>query len=210
MLWWAYTHREHHKHSDHAADPHSAKLYGFWYSHLGWITDTEHKHTDLSKVKDLTKYRELLFINKFYLLPPLVLALVIYFIGCVVNAPDEVLFSWNAGLSTLFVGFFLSTVILYHGTFSINSLMHKLGTKRYHTDDESRNSWILAIITLGEGWHNNHHYYQGSTRQGFFPWEVDITYYVLKLLSLFGIVYDLRPVPHKVKYAHLQNEGHRS
>lgn len=207
ILWWAYTHREHHKHSDTPKDPHSAKIYGFWYSHLGWITAKQHKITRLEQVKDLAKYPELRFLNQYYLLPPLVLAVGAYLWGCYANASHGNLFDFNAGWSTLWIGFFLSTVILYHGTFSINSLMHKLGKKRYPTSDESKNSLFLALLTLGEGWHNNHHYYASSARQGFFIWEIDITYYVLKILSWLGLVYDLRPVPAKVKYAHLKAQN---
>ena len=105
------------------------------------------------------------------------------------------------GFPTLVIGFFISTVILFHGTFSINSLSHMIGGKRYETGDESRNSFILALVTLGEGWHNNHHYYQVSARQGFFWWEIDITYYLLKILSYLGLIWDLKPVPNYIKYS---------
>lgn len=191
VLWWSAHHRVHHKHSDSPEDPHSMKLYGFWYSHLGWILGPDYDDTDLGQVKDLTKYPELVWISRHYILPPVTLAVLVYLLGYAVN---------GSGWSTLLVGFFLSTVLLYHGTFSINSIMHKFGRARYKTGDESKNSLWLALLSLGEGWHNNHHYYQSSTRQGFFWWEIDITYYVLKLLSFFGLVWDIRQVPDHVKY----------
>lgn len=112
----------------------------------------------------------------------------------------------SAGFSTLFIGFFLSTVILYHGTFSINSIMHKFGNQRYETGDESRNSVWLALLTMGEGWHNNHHYYEVASRQGFFWWEIDITWYILKVFSWFGLIWDLKGVPKHVKYS--KNKAH--
>jgi stearoyl-CoA desaturase (delta-9 desaturase) len=121
----------------------------------------------------------------------------VYLIGNKVNGTG--FFDWSAGLSTLFIGFFLSTILLFHGTFTINSLMHKIGKQRYKTGDQSRNSLILALVTLGEGWHNNHHYYQSAARQGFYWWEIDITYYIIRFLGLLGIVWDIRPVPVKVK-----------
>ncbi|TAF63140.1 MAG: acyl-CoA desaturase [Cytophagales bacterium] len=201
VLWWAAHHRDHHKHSDQPQDPHSAKIYGFWYSHVGWILSNDFITTNYKIIGDFSKFKEIRWIDKNYLLPPTVLGALVWFTGGLVNGG-----SWEGllteGWSTLVVGFFLSTVLLYHGTFSINSLMHKIGRKRYKTDDESRNSVWLALITLGEGWHNNHHYYQATARQGFFWWEIDITYYVLKVLSWLGLVWDLKGVPLHVKYAH--------
>jgi len=199
VLWWAAHHRDHHRHSDQPEDPHSMKLFGFLYSHVGWVLSNEHNSTDLKKVKDLTKFPELVFLNTYHLLPPILLGCIVFFVGGYYHQAEGMTFLAGAS-QTLIVGFFLSTVLLYHGTFLINSLMHKIGTARYKTNDESKNSLILALITLGEGWHNNHHYYQGSTRQGFFWWEIDISYYVLKLFSLMGLVWDLREVPEAVKY----------
>lgn len=195
-IWWAANHRIHHKHSDTPEDPHSAKIYGFWYAHIGWIMGPEHKPTRFDLIKDV-KEKELFWLNKYHWVPPVILAAVVYFVGNKVNGAGW--FDWQAGLSTLFIGFFLSTILLFHGTFTINSLMHKIGKPRYKTGDESKNNLILALVTLGEGWHNNHHYYQSATRQGFYWWEIDITYYVLRMLSLFGIVWDIRGVPQKVK-----------
>lgn len=197
ILWWACHHRDHHRYSDMPEDPHSMKLYGFWYSHVGWILSDEFNDTNFKKVKDLSKFPELVFLNTYHYLPPIILGVAVYLAGGFYHLSEGLTFA-QGGLSTLIVGFFTSTVLLYHGTFFINSIMHKVGRIRFKTNDESRNSLILALITLGEGWHNNHHYYQGSTRQGFYWWEVDISYYVLRALSLFGIVWDIREVPESV------------
>jgi stearoyl-CoA desaturase (delta-9 desaturase) len=178
-LWWAAHHRHHHKHSDRPEDIHSP-LRGFWWSHMGWIVCRKYRGTDLEAIKDFTKYPELLWLNKHYLVPPIMLGALCFALG---------------GWSALVTGFFLSTVLTYHGTFVINSLAHVMGRRRYVTTDTSRNSLVLALITLGEGWHNNHHYYQSTANQGFFWWEIDISYYVLRVLSMFGLVWDLRTPP---------------
>jgi stearoyl-CoA desaturase (Delta-9 desaturase) len=192
-LWWASTHRHHHQHSDQDEDIHSPRLKGFWWSHIGWITSKKNFPTDYSRIKDLAKFPELVWLNRHDFFVPLVLGFVIWGIGHWLEA------SWPAlGVTAgqLFVWcFFVSTVALMHGTFFINSLAHVFGRKRFKTDDDSRNSLLLAMITLGEGWHNNHHRYMHSARQGFYWWEIDISYYLLKVLSWFGIVWDLKPVP---------------
>lgn len=175
-LWWASHHRMHHKFSDLPGDIHSPKDGRLW-SHMGWILCHAHDDTEWRWMKDFAKFPELVWLNKYHLIPPLLLATSL---------------AWWGGLSMLLCGYFLSTAILYHGTFSINSLMHIWGERRYATTDTSRNNWILALITLGEGWHNNHHYYQSSTNQGFFWWEIDISYYVLKMLSWVGLTSCLR------------------
>jgi stearoyl-CoA desaturase (Delta-9 desaturase) len=195
VLWWAAHHRVHHKHSDTDKDPHSRKMLGFWESHLGWILSTEHEAMDESLVNDLRKFPELVWLDKYHLVPPIILGVVVYLLGCWVHGNG-----FSGGWSTLLVGFFLSTIVLYHATFAINSIMHWIGKARYDTGDESKNSFILALLSLGEGWHNNHHYYQSSTRQGFFWWEVDITYYCIRLLGLLGLVWDIREVPAHVQY----------
>ncbi len=177
-LWWAAHHRTHHKFSDKPGDPHNSRR-GFWYSHVGWILDRTGE-TDYAKVKDLAKYPELVLLNVVPNIASLTLGFAVW---------------WFMGWSGLFIAFGLSTVLLWHGTFTINSLCHMIGKPRYDADDDSKNSFLLAIITLGEGWHNNHHYFQGSTRQGFFWWELDITYYVLKVLSWVGLVWDLKAPP---------------
>jgi stearoyl-CoA desaturase (Delta-9 desaturase) len=180
ILWWAAKHRHHHRHSDSTEDVHSPRHHGFWYAHLGWIFRPRHGETDYAAVPDLARYPELRFLDRHQYLPAAVLAVGVWLV---------------AGWPGLVVGFFWSTVALYHGTFMINSLAHVYGRQRYVTGDDSRNNWWLALITLGEGWHNNHHAYQRSTRQGFRWWEVDPTFYALKALSWFRIVWDLGAPP---------------
>lgn len=199
-LWWASNHRIHHRYSDKPKDPHSNKLYGFWYSHIGWIVGPDYKETDYKGIKDFSKYPELVWLNKYHLVPPFMLMICVFLVGGYLNSGNTSGIIEN-GWSSLVVGFFTSTVILYHGTFTINSLTHMIGSKRYQSNDESRNSFILAIITMGEGWHNNHHYYQSSTRQGFFWWEIDMTYYILKMMSFVGLVKNLHPIPDNFKYS---------
>jgi stearoyl-CoA desaturase (delta-9 desaturase) len=184
VLWWASHHRHHHRHSDQPEDVHSVLQDGFWWSHVGWIVSKKYDQTDLSKVKDLARFPELRFLDRFHVLVPIAYATTLYLLG---------------GSFALFWGFFVSTSLLWHGTFTINSLTHVFGSQRYVTTDNSRNHLLLALITMGEGWHNNHHYYQRSVKQGFFWWEIDLTYYVLVVLSWFGLVWDLhKPPPHVV------------
>jgi stearoyl-CoA desaturase (delta-9 desaturase) len=183
VLWWAALHRHHHRHSDTEEDVHSPVHRSFFYSHVGWIFDKKHDRTRIDEVPDLAKYPELRFLDKHQLVPAILLAVLCFAID---------------GWPGLLIGFFLSTVFLYHGTFFINSLAHVHGKQRYLTGDDSRNNWWLAIITLGEGWHNNHHAYQRSTRQGFRWYEFDPTYYVLKALSWTGFVWDLGEPPAEV------------
>ncbi|MEL7146843.1 MAG: acyl-CoA desaturase [Bacteroidota bacterium] len=206
-LWWAGHHRVHHRTSDTLEDPHSMKHYGFWYSHVGWIVGPDYKETDYKIIQDYSKYPELVWLNKYYLVPPFILAITVMALGGIVNGGSIMTMFTSAGFSTLFIGFFLSTVVLYHGTFSINSIMHKFGKQRYESGDESKNSLWLALLTLGEGWHNNHHYYQVSARQGFFWWEIDITFYILKVFSWLGLVWDLKGVPDHIKYSKNKEEA---
>jgi stearoyl-CoA desaturase (delta-9 desaturase) len=183
VLWWAGHHRVHHKLSDQEGDVHSVLRDGFLWSHVGWILSRKHEETDQSKVRDLAKFPELVWLDRYWLVVPVSLGVGMFVVG---------------GWFTLVWGFFVSTVLLWHGTFTINSLTHMFGRRRYVTTDNSRNSMILALITMGEGWHNNHHYYQRSARQGFFWWEVDPTYYVLRLFAALGLVWDLQPPPQHV------------
>ncbi len=178
-LWWAGTHRRHHRFSDHEGDPHSPKD-GWYYSHQGWVFDSRWEGTPSDVIKDFARYPELVWLNKNHWVPPLVLAV---FCGVV------------GGFAGLVWGFVVSTTLLWHGTYLVNSLAHLWGSRRYETTDTSRNNLFIALITCGEGWHNNHHHYQASARNGFFWWEVDVTWYVLKTLSWFGIVWDLRVPP---------------
>ena len=187
VLWWASKHRHHHLHSDTEHDVHSPRHTGFVYSHLGWIFSRKHDKADLVKVADLSRYPELMWLHRYELVPPIALALICFALG---------------GWPGLVIGFFWSTVLVYHATFCINSLAHVRGRQRYLTADDSRNNWLLAVFTMGEGWHNNHHAYQSSVRQGFRAWEIDPTFYVLKALAWFGIVWDLKTPPASV----LRNE----
>jgi stearoyl-CoA desaturase (delta-9 desaturase) len=192
-LWWSYQHRHHHKHSDEEEDVHSPTVRGFWWSHIGWITSARNFPTDYSQVRDLTKFPELVFLNRFDSLVPALLALGLFTLGHFMGEawPSLGVTSWQL----LVWGFFISTTVLFHATSSINSLAHLLGRRRYQTHDNSRNSLILALITLGEGWHNNHHRYMNAARQGFYWWEIDISYYLLKVLSWTGLIWNLKPVP---------------
>lgn len=198
-LWWAAHHRHHHRYSDQEKDTHSPRQHGLLWSHMGWFTSRANFATNLRAVADLAKFPELRFLDRFDVLVAISLAVFLYLVGVVlaIFAPAF----GTSGLQMLIWGFFISTVVLYHGTYTINSLAHKIGRKRYETQDESGNSFLLALITLGEGWHNNHHHYPASVRQGFYWWEIDLTYYVLVLLSWTGLIWDLRPVPEHIRSA---------
>ncbi len=182
-LWWAANHRQHHRYSDTDLDVHSPRHHGFLYSHLGWIFTPRHDKTDYGAIADFARYPELVWLDRLPYLPPVVLGLLTWLI---------------AGWPGLVIGFFWSTVLVWHATFAINSLAHVAGRRRYVTGDNSRNNWFLAILTLGEGWHNNHHAYQSSVRQGFRWWEYDPTFYALKLLSWLGVVWALQSPPETV------------
>jgi len=192
-LWWAANHRHHHQHSDQQEDIHSPGQQGFWWSHIGWITCQKNFPTDYSRIKDLKKYPELVFLNRYDQLVPWLYGVVMYGTGILLENYFPAL-GVTAGQFFVWT-FFVSTVALLHGTLFINSLAHVWGKQRYKTDDDSRNSLLLAIITLGEGWHNNHHRYPHSTRQGFHWYEIDPTYYGLKIMSWLGLIRDLRRVP---------------
>jgi stearoyl-CoA desaturase (Delta-9 desaturase) len=176
-LWWAAHHREHHRHSDKPADPHSPHRDGFWWSHVGWILSEDHEDTPWDEIRDWSAYPELRWLDRWHWVPGFVLAGLCWLIG---------------GWTGLVWGFAISTVLAYHATFAINSLSHLIGRRRYDTGDESRNNLPLALLTLGEGWHNNHHHYPTSANQGFFWWEVDISFSLICLLSRFGLTWDLR------------------
>jgi stearoyl-CoA desaturase (delta-9 desaturase) len=176
VLWWAANHRHHHRYSDQEQDVHSPKR-GFLWSHVGWILCTKYNRTNFSLIEDFAKYPELRWLNRWHIVPPILLATAVFLWG---------------GWSALWIGFFLSTVLLWHSTFTINSLAHVFGRRRFVTTDTSRNSFVLALLTMGEGWHNNHHHYPVSANQGFFWWEVDGSYYVLKILSWFRLAKGLK------------------
>ena len=192
-MWWASHHACHHAHSDAPGDPHSPSLTGFFGSHAGWFMTGDGFATRLRYVRDWAKFPELRFLNRFDWLPPLALAALVFALGWGLGR-------WKPDLGTtgpqmLAWGFFVSTVALYHATFTINSLAHGWGRRRFATGDDSRNNWILALLTLGEGWHNNHHHYPVAARQGFYWWELDVTYYCLLALRRLGLIWDMRPVP---------------
>ena len=191
-LWWAAHHRHHHRHSDSLDDPHSPR-HGFWRSHMGWFLTKRAFATDLSRVPDLARYPELRWLDRYDVAVPAAMAVGLYALG-------EVLERFAPGLDTsgpqlLVWGFFVSTVVLFHATVTINSLAHRFGSRRFATTDDSRNNLWLALLTFGEGWHNNHHFYSSSARQGFRWWEIDLTWYGLRLMALLGLVRDLKPVP---------------
>ncbi|NKB57401.1 MAG: acyl-CoA desaturase [Alphaproteobacteria bacterium] len=183
VLWWASAHRHHHRFSDTDNDVHSPVRRGFWYAHFGWFFTVKHRVTNFDTIPDLSKFPELRWLDRQHYLPAIVVAILAFLIG---------------GWSGLVVGFFWSTVALWHATFSINSLAHVVGRRRYPTGDQSRNNWWLALLTFGEGWHNNHHHYQSAARQGFRWYEVDFSYYALKALSAVGLVWDLQTAPKRV------------
>jgi stearoyl-CoA desaturase (Delta-9 desaturase) len=199
-LWWASHHRLHHQRSDEPADVHSPVQHGFIWSHIGWITSDANFATHTRVVRDFAKFPELVFLDRFDILVPTATGFAMYGLGAMLARFFPELHT--SGMQMLVWGFFISTIVLAHGTFTINSLAHVFGRRRYETGDDSRNSFTLAMITMGEGWHNNHHHYPASTRQGFYWWEIDVTYYILKMMSWLGIIWDLRPVP-----AHLLDEG---
>lgn len=195
-IWWASHHRHHHRHSDTPEDIHSPIVHGIYYAHVGWVLSSQFINPRLELVKDLLQFPELKLIDKFNVIPPIILAVLTYYFGVWLNYLHP---EWGtSGMQMLVWGFFISTVLVYHGTFCINSFTHLIGKRRFPTTDSSRNNLILALITLGEGWHNNHHYYQSSESQGFYWWEIDISHYILKVLSWFGLVWELRTAPDHV------------
>jgi len=198
-LWWAAHHRNHHAHSDRAGDAHSPQVDGFFWSHMGWFLARANFATKTHLVADWSRYPELRWLDRFDAVVPAVFAAALYGAGFGLER-------WAAdlgvtGAQLLVWGFSISTVLVYHATFTINSLAHRLGSRRYATRDESRNNLALALLTLGEGWHNNHHHYPGSARQGFYWWEVDLTYYFLRALAAGGLIWDLKLVPERVRAA---------
>ncbi len=195
-LWWAAHHRNHHQHADTHNDPHSPRVHGFLWSHAGWFLTPQGFRTDWKRIPDLVRYPELRWLDRFDILVPVALAVLLY-------ASGKLLGHYAPGLHTsggqlLVWGFFVSTIVLFHVTVTINSLAHRFGTRRFATADDSRNNPWLALLTFGEGWHNNHHFFPGSVRQGFRWWEIDLTYYLLRLMAAAGLVHGLKPVPARV------------
>lgn len=198
-LWWAAHHRYHHQVSDQEADIHSPYRHGFLWSHVGWVLSKRYFRTNMKAVGDLARYPELVFLDRFDMLIPLLLGAFLYALGFVLETAVPSL--GTNGSQLLLWGFFISTVVLFHATCTINSLSHQIGRKRFDTGDESRNSLLLALITLGE-WHNNHHHYPASTQQGFRWWEIDLTYTGLRLLSRTGLIWGVKPVPASIANHH--------
>lgn len=193
-IWWASHHRAHHKHADQEADVHSPNQDGFWWSHVGWILSRGNFRPRLELTPDLVRFPELRFLDRFDVLTPMFTLAAFFGLGQWAQASG-----WNTSGAQLVVwGFCISTVVTYHITFCINSLAHRVGRRVYATNDNSRNNFWLSILTLGEGWHNNHHRYPASVRQGFRWWQLDVTYYLLRLMALLGLVWDLTPVPHRI------------
>ena len=189
-LWWASHHRHHHAHSDHPNDPHSPKQHGVFWSHVSWFLANKNFASKNERVKDLLQFPELKFLDRYDAIAPIVLALSLFGLGVwLENAAPHL---HTNGLQLLIWGFVISTVFLYHMTFTVNSLAHVWGKRRFMTNDDSRNNSLIAILTLGEGWHNNHHHFPSAARQGFYWWEIDLTYYGLKILSRHGLDGDAR------------------
>ena len=195
-LWWASHHRHHHAHSDHPEDPHSPKQHGFFWSHLSWFLANKNFRLKKERIKDWLQYPELKLLDRFDVVAPLALALGLFGLGAWLEYAAPHL--QTNGLQLFIWGFVISTVLLYHMTFTVNSLAHVWGKRRFLTNDDSRNNPVIALFTLGEGWHNNHHHFPSSARQGFYWWEIDLTYYGLKILAALGLIWDLRKVPVEV------------
>ena len=194
-LWWASHHRHHHAHSDKPDDVHSPAQRGFFWSHMGWILCTKYEPTRWRLIRQFAGCRELIWLNKYHLVPGMTLAAAVFGLGAGLEryAPSLGTSAWQM----LIWGFLISTVAGYHATFTINSLSHVYGSQRFDTRDDSRNNWLLALLTMGVGGHNNHHYYPSSASMGFRWWEIDVTLYILKALAAVGLVWDLKlPPPH--------------
>jgi stearoyl-CoA desaturase (delta-9 desaturase) len=192
-VWWAAHHRHHHANSDRESDVHSPTQHGFWRSHTGWFLTIKGFAPDFRLVRDLMKFPELRWLDRFDIFVPVLLGVGMFLLGVILHNVAPGL--GTSGWQMLVWGFVISTVFCWHATYTINSLSHVFGRQRYKTSDTSRNNWLLAILTLGEGWHNNHHYYPNTVRQGFYWWEYDVTFYILKMLSWCGIIWDLKPIP---------------
>ena len=188
-LWWAGHHRSHHRHSDTDDDVHSP-LQGYFWAHAGWIMSPRNRPTKLAWVPDLAKFPELCWLDRNHYVAPIRLGVALDGLGEWLATAVPTL--GTSGWQLVVVALFGSTTVLYHLTFAVNSLGHQVGSRRYDTSDDSRNSLWLALITGGEGWHNNHHRFPASERQGFYWWEIDPTHYALVVLSWLGIVWGIR------------------
>jgi len=185
-LWWAGHHVNHHRFADRDGDPHSPLVSGVYYAHIGWfLNDARHDRIEPTNpvMREFSKAPEIVLLDRFYFLPPLLLAVGMYLAG---------------GLPWLVWGFCLPTMTLAHATFAINTLNHMFGSRRFDTIDESRNNPLTAIFAVGEGWHNNHHRYQRAARNGFYWWEFDPTWYVIRAMQALGLAWDVQPVPRRI------------
>jgi stearoyl-CoA desaturase (delta-9 desaturase) len=185
-LWWAGHHVNHHRYADRDGDPHSPSVSGIYYAHIGWfLNDTRHDDLEATNpvIRDFSTAPEIAWLDRYYGVPPLALALGLYLAG---------------GLQWLVWGFCVPTVTLAHATFAINTINHMFGSRRFDTRDGSRNNWLTAIFAAGEGWHNNHHRYQRAARNGFYWWEFDPTWYVIRLMALVGLAWDVQAVPDRI------------
>ena len=195
-MWWAANHRHHHQHSDKPEDIHSPVIKDAFWAHIGWILCRAYGTIQHDRIKDLSKYPELRFIDRFHILPVASLIGLLYVIGAGLNVYYPGL--GTSGMQMVMWGFFLSTILVYHVTFCVNSVTHIIGNKRFDNDDESRNSFWIALLTFGEGWHNNHHRWPLSARQGMYWWELDLSYLLLRGLEKLGLVWDLKVYPEAV------------
>jgi stearoyl-CoA desaturase (delta-9 desaturase) len=185
-IWWAGHHVNHHRYADRDGDPHSPMVSGIYYAHIGWfLNDAKHERLEASNpvIRDFSKAPEIVFLDRYFFIPPLALAAAMYGIG---------------GMQWLVWGFCFPTVTLAHATFAINTVNHLFGSRRFDTIDESRNNAFTAFFAVGEGWHNNHHRYQRAARNGFYWWEFDPTWYVIRAMAAFGLAWDLQPVPARI------------
>ena len=202
---WVATHRVHHRHSDEQPDPHSP-LVSFLWAHVGWLmvhnSATESMATYQRYAKDVLS-------NKFYMAMeknPLIVfyvygahAVLFFVVGLLIGRWTGG--DWTAGLwfgaSLLVWGVLVRTILVWHITWSVNSLTHLIGYRNYDTNENSRNSWLVALVTVGEGWHNNHHHDQASASNQHRWWELDVSYYEIKLLEKLGLAWDVVPPRHK-------------
>ena len=192
-LWWAAHHRRHHRESDRPGDVHSPIVGGLFWAHMGWLLSDRHTRTAIEEVPDLARDPLLRWLDRWHFVPTLALAAACFALGAGLARVAPQL--GTSGAQMLVVGFLWSTLALSHTTFAVNSIGHRFGTRRYETGDHSRNNAFLALISLGEGWQNNHHRFPGAARAGFFAWEFDPTWWMLRALAALGLVSQLRPVP---------------
>ncbi len=190
VLWWVSHHREHHKHTETHKDIHSPTMHGMWMAHMGWMMQEDCLRTSQANIKDFARFPELKWLQRNYAILIIGQAAAIYLFGATLDYFFPGL--GTSGLQMLVWGFFISTVLLWHSTFMVNSVCHRWGTRPYAAGDDSTNNLLVGILTMGEGWHNNHHQFAYSARHGLRWYQVDVTWYLLRVLAFFGIVSDLK------------------